>query len=56
MGDWIYGELVKGGLKENQDFGCVSSPGTEGAFFGGCRRLYLAKDAAWPLAGAPMMM
>jgi glucose/mannose transport system substrate-binding protein len=32
MGDWTYGELAKAGLKENQDFGWVSSPGTEGAF------------------------
>jgi glucose/mannose transport system substrate-binding protein len=33
MGDWAYGELVKAGLKENQDFGWVSFPGTEGSFF-----------------------
>ena len=32
MGDWTYAELVKAGLKENEDFGWVSSPGTEGAF------------------------
>ena len=25
MGDWTYGELAKAGLKENQDFGWVSS-------------------------------
>jgi hypothetical protein len=32
IGDWTYGELAKAGLKENQDFGWVSSAGTEGAF------------------------
>jgi hypothetical protein len=32
MGDWTYGELAKAGPKENQDFGWVSPPETEGAF------------------------
>jgi glucose/mannose transport system substrate-binding protein len=32
MGDWTYGELVKAQLKDNQDFGWVSYPGTDGTF------------------------
>jgi glucose/mannose transport system substrate-binding protein len=32
MGDWTYGELAKAKLKDNEDFGWVSFPGTEGAF------------------------
>jgi glucose/mannose transport system substrate-binding protein len=32
MGDWAYGELVKGGAKEGTDFGYVPHPGTEGSF------------------------
>src|SRR6516165_7331121 len=45
MGDWTYGELAKAGLKENQDFGWVSSPGTEGAFLAVVDGFTLAKDA-----------
>jgi glucose/mannose transport system substrate-binding protein len=45
MGDWTYGELAKAGLKENQDFGWVSSPGTEGAFLVVADGFTLAKDA-----------
>ena len=45
MGDWTYGELAKAGLKENQDFGWVSSPGTEGAFLMVADGFTLAKGA-----------
>src|SRR5499427_6434107 len=45
MGDWTYGELAKAGLKENQDFGWVSSPGTEGAFLVVADGFALAKGA-----------
>jgi len=45
MGDWTYGELAKAGLKDNQDFGWVSSPGTEGAFLVVADGFTLAKDA-----------
>jgi len=45
MGDWTYGELVKAGLKENQDFGWVSFPGTEGIFLVVADGFTLAKGA-----------
>ena len=45
MGDWIYGELAKAGLKEHQDFGWVSFPGTEGAFLVVADGFTLAKGA-----------
>jgi len=45
MGDWTYGELVKAGLQENEDFGWVSSPGTEGAFLVVADGFALAKGA-----------
>ena len=45
MGDWAYGELVKAGLKENQDFGWVSFPGTEGTFLVVADGFTLAKGA-----------
>jgi glucose/mannose transport system substrate-binding protein len=48
MGDWTYGELAKAGLKENQDFGWVSFPGTEGAFLAVAEGFTLAKDALHP--------
>jgi glucose/mannose transport system substrate-binding protein len=32
MGDWAYGEFVNAGLKDNEDFGWVSHPGSAGAF------------------------
>jgi glucose/mannose transport system substrate-binding protein len=32
MGDWAYGELVKGGAKEGTDFGYVPHAGTDGSF------------------------
>ena len=48
MGDWTYGELAKAGLKENQDFGWVSSPGSEGAFLMVADGFTLAKGAPHP--------
>jgi glucose/mannose transport system substrate-binding protein len=32
MGDWADGEFIKAGMKENEDFGWVSYPGTDGSF------------------------
>jgi glucose/mannose transport system substrate-binding protein len=32
MGDWADGEFIKAGLKEHEDFGWVSPPGTDGSF------------------------
>ncbi len=32
MGDWADGEFIKANLKENEDFGWVSHPGTSGSF------------------------
>jgi len=32
MGDWAYGEFVNAKLKDNEDFGWVSHPGSEGSF------------------------
>jgi glucose/mannose transport system substrate-binding protein len=48
MGDWAYGELVKAGLKEGQDFGWVSCPGTDGAFIVVADGFTLAKGAPHP--------
>jgi glucose/mannose transport system substrate-binding protein len=45
MGDWTYGELAKAGLQEDQDFGWVNSPGTEGAFLVVADGFALAKGA-----------
>jgi glucose/mannose transport system substrate-binding protein len=48
MGDWTYGELAKAGLKENEDFGWVTFPGTEGAFLMVADAFTLAKGAPHP--------
>ncbi|MEJ5247598.1 MAG: ABC transporter substrate-binding protein [Caldilinea sp.] len=32
MGDWAYGEFVNAGKVDNEDFGWVSHPGTDGSF------------------------
>jgi glucose/mannose transport system substrate-binding protein len=45
MGEWTYGELAKAGLKESEDFGWVSSPGTEDAFLMVADAFTLAKGA-----------
>jgi glucose/mannose transport system substrate-binding protein len=51
MGDWAYAELVKAGLKENEDFGWICFPGTEGTFLVVADGFTLAKGA-WNLAEA----
>jgi glucose/mannose transport system substrate-binding protein len=45
MGDWTYGELAKAKLKDNEDFGWVSFPGTDGAFIIVSDGFTLAKGA-----------
>ena len=45
MGDWADGEFIKAGMKENQDFGWVSPPGTEGSFIIVADCFTLAKGA-----------
>jgi glucose/mannose transport system substrate-binding protein len=45
MGDWTYGELLKAGFKDNQDFGWVSYPGTDGTFVIVSDGFTLAKNA-----------
>jgi glucose/mannose transport system substrate-binding protein len=45
MGDWTYGELVKAKLKDNEDFGWVAFPGTDGAFIFVSDGFTLAKGA-----------
>ena len=45
MGDWTYGELIKAKLKDNEDFGWVSHPGTDGAFIIVSDGFTLAKGA-----------
>jgi glucose/mannose transport system substrate-binding protein len=45
MGDWTYGEFVKAGKKDNEDFGWVSHPGTDGAFIIVADGFPLAKGA-----------
>ena len=45
MGDWAYGEFVNAKLKDNEDFGWVSHPGTAGAFMIVADGFPLAKNA-----------
>jgi glucose/mannose transport system substrate-binding protein len=45
MGDWADGEFIKAKLKENQDFGWVNHPGTNGAFMIVADGFTLAKGA-----------
>jgi outer membrane protein OmpA-like peptidoglycan-associated protein len=45
MGDWADGEFIKAKLKENQDFGWVNHPGTNGAFIIVADGFTLAKGA-----------
>ena len=45
MGDWADGEFIKAGLKENQDFGWVNHPGTDGTFIIVADGFTLAKGA-----------
>ncbi|HEY5893758.1 MAG TPA: ABC transporter substrate-binding protein [Chthoniobacterales bacterium] len=45
MGDWTYGELAKAKLKDKEDFGWVSHPGTDGSFTVVADAFTLAKGA-----------
>ena len=45
MGDWAYGEFAKAKMKDNEDFGWVSHPGTDGAFIIIADGFTLAKGA-----------
>ena len=45
MGDWSYGEFAKAKLKDKEDFGWVSHPGTDGAFIVVSDGFPLAKNA-----------
>ena len=45
MGDWAAGEFLKANLKEKEDFGWVSHPGTDGSFIVVADGFTLAKDA-----------
>src|ERR1700756_1738624 len=45
MGDWADGEFIKANLKENEDFGWVNHPGTDGSFIIVADGFTLAKGA-----------
>jgi glucose/mannose transport system substrate-binding protein len=45
MGDWADGEFIKAGMKEKEDFGWVSHPGTDGSFMIVADGFTLAKGA-----------
>jgi glucose/mannose transport system substrate-binding protein len=45
MGDWAAGEFLKANMKEREDFGWVSHPGTDGAFIIVADGFTLAKGA-----------
>ena len=45
MGDWADGEFIKAGMKEKEDFGWVSHPGTDGSFIIVADGFTLAKGA-----------
>jgi glucose/mannose transport system substrate-binding protein len=45
MGDWADGEFIKANLKENEDFGWVNHPGTDGSFMIVADGFTLAKGA-----------
>ena len=45
MGDWAAGEFLKANLKEKEDFGWVSHPGTDGSFIIVADGFTLAKGA-----------
>ena len=45
MGDWAYGEFVKAGKVDNEDFGWVNHPGSDGAFMLVADGFPLAKGA-----------
>src|SRR5215831_16819018 len=45
MGDWADGEFIKAKMKENEDFGWVNHPGTDGSFLIVADGFTLAKGA-----------
>ncbi|MBV9644871.1 MAG: extracellular solute-binding protein [Verrucomicrobia bacterium] len=45
MGDWADGEFIKAGMKEQEDFGWVNHPGTDGSFIIVADGFTLAKGA-----------
>jgi glucose/mannose transport system substrate-binding protein len=45
MGDWADGEFIKAKLKENEDFGWINHPGTDGSFLIVADGFTLAKNA-----------
>jgi glucose/mannose transport system substrate-binding protein len=51
MGDWADGEFLKAQMKEKEDFGWVSYPGTDGSFIIVADGFTLAKGAPHPEAG-----
>jgi glucose/mannose transport system substrate-binding protein len=51
MGDWAYGELVKGGAKEGSDFGYVPQPGTDGSFVAVVDTFVVGQSAKHPELG-----
>jgi glucose/mannose transport system substrate-binding protein len=51
MGDWAEGEFLKARMKEKEDFGWVSYPGTDGSFIIVADGFTLAKGAPHPEAG-----
>jgi glucose/mannose transport system substrate-binding protein len=52
MGDWAYGEFVNANLKDNEDFGWVSHPGTAGSFVIVADGFVMANNAPNPEANA----
>lgn len=48
MGDWSHGEFLKANQKDNEDFGWVTFPGTEGSFIVVADGFTLAKNAPHP--------
>jgi glucose/mannose transport system substrate-binding protein len=48
MGDWAYGEFVSAGQVDNEDFGWVSHPGSDGSFMLVADGFPIGKDAANP--------
>lgn len=52
MGDWAYGEFVNAKLKDNEDFGWVSHPGTAGSFVVVADGFVMANNGPNPEANA----
>ena len=50
MGDWAYGEFVNAKLKDNEDFGWVSHPGSDGSFVIVADGFVMAKNGPNPEA------